>query len=447
MATQAVAQEGVFTAENRGPVAAGLVSMILQTYDISLPALVLPAAITYFIPATLPPVVQATIVTLTGVVSTLGNPVGGVGLAPFADRVGRRTLMLITNIGYTVIAAAIALLPGYAAWGYWSIGLLLFLRFCNGVFAASSPAGAIPMALERTSKRARGIIGAVLGIGPTCGVLLLSLIQNGSLGIAGTPAAFVQWGWRLPFWFGALLGIVETFLTLRTHDLDYFTQQQQQPTHRRRFTLVEVFSRKNIGIFAQTMIMYLGFLFLAVNIPVFIPTLFITYLHQPPAEITTVLTLGSIGVLILALVLGAWAQRIGRRRGLIIGGLTTLVIVTPLFGWMIFAGSHHGSPATILILGTLVDAIGLSFYSGIGLTYLTERYPLDIRAAGFGAVYSLSTIIPGFSSFYLLALRAFMPYQYTVLVLVAIAGVLVTWGAWAGPETKDFDMLTPANPS
>ncbi|MBX5467227.1 MAG: MFS transporter [Firmicutes bacterium] len=443
MATQSAVQEGVFTAQNRGPVAAGLVSMILQTYDISLPALVLPAAITYFIPASLPPVVQATIVTLTGLVSTLGNPVGGVGLAPFADRLGRRTLMLITNIGYTVIAAAIALLPGYAAWGYWAIGLLLFLRFCNGVFAASSPAGAIPMALERTGKNARGIIGAVLGVGPTCGVLLLTLVQNGSFAVAGGPQGFVQWGWRLPFWFGAALGIVETILTLRTSELEYFKEQKEHHVHR-RFTLVDVFTRKNIGIFAQTMIMYLGFLFLAVNIPLFIPTLFITYLHQNPAVITDSLTWGSVGVLILAILFGAWGQRIGRRKGLIIGGLVALVIVTPLFGWMIYAGSHHGSPTTLVVLGTIVDALGLSFYSGIGLTYLTERYPLNIRAAGFGAVYSLSTVIPGFSSFYLLALRGLMPYQYTVLVLVALAGILVTWGAWAGPETKDFDMLQVA---
>ncbi|MBX5466873.1 MAG: MFS transporter [Firmicutes bacterium] len=441
MATPALADRRIFTPANRGPVAAGVVSMILQTYDVTLPALVLSAAITYFVPASLPAVVQATIVTLTSVVSAVGNAVGGLGLSPLADRLGRRTLMTITNIGYTAIAAAIALLPGYAAWGYAAIAVLLFLRFCNGVFAGSSPAGAIPLALERTPTPARGIVGAVLGIGPTCGVLLLTLVQIGSLAVAHGPVGFLGWGWRLPFWVGAGIGILETLLTLfGTSDLEYFTEAQTR-RERQRFTLVEVFSRRNLATFAQTLILNLGFFFLAQNIPLFIPALFITYLHQNPAIVTQSLTWGSVGVLILALALGAWAQQIGRRRGLILGGLIALFVVTPLFGWMIHTAARHGSPTTIMVLGALVDTLGLAFFSGIGFTYLTERYPLNIRAAGFGAVYSLSTVIPGFSSFFLLALRGIMPYQYTVLVLIAVAGVLVTWGAWAGPETKERNML------
>lgn len=414
--------------------------MILQTYDISLPAFVLPAAIAYFIPTTLSPVIQATIISLTGVVGVLANPVGGVVVAPLADRLGRRMLMILTNVGYTVIAAAVALLPGYAAWGYWAIGLLLFLRFLNGVCAASSPAGAIPMALERTGKTARGIIGALMGIGPTLGVILLTVVQQGSLGIAHTPAAFVQWGWRLPFWFGAGLGILETLITLTTSELEYFVAERQHRTHRRS-SVAQVFSRRHIGIFIQAMVMYLGFLFLAANVPLFIPTLFITVLHMPPAGVNIIELWGNIGIVVGALILGAVGQRIGRRRGLLIAGIWITIVATPLFFGMIHLATHHGNFGLITLLGAAVLTLTIAPYSGMGLTYLIERYPLDIRAAGFGAVYSLSTVIPGFSSFYLLALRAFMPYQYTVLVLVAIAGILIVWGALTGPETNDVDLL------
>ncbi|MBX5468203.1 MAG: hypothetical protein K6U14_12040 [Firmicutes bacterium] len=118
------------------------------------------------------------------------------------------------------------------------------------------------MALERTSTAACGVIGALMGIGPTLGIILLSLVQSASLAVAHSPAGFVAWGWRLPFWFGAALGVVETLITLRTEDLAYFAAPPaERQRARRRSSLVEVFSRRNLAIFAQTMLIYLGFLF------------------------------------------------------------------------------------------------------------------------------------------------------------------------------------------
>ena len=77
---------------------------------------------------------------------------------------------------------------------------------------------------------------------------------------------------------------------------------------------------------------------------------------------------------------------------------------------------------------------------GIVTTYLNERFPTGVRASGYGIGYSLAAIIPSFFSFYLLALGRLMPYVYTPLVLIVLAGLLQIIGAWLGPETRDVDL-------
>ena len=56
-------------------------------------------------------------------------------------------------------------------------------------------------------------------------------------------------------------------------------------------------------------------------------------------------------------------------------------------------------------------------------------------------------ILPGFLTFYLLALAGFMPYMYTPIVFLVLAGVLQTVGAWMGPETRDVDIASEVAPA
>jgi hypothetical protein len=48
-------------------------------------------------------------------------------------------------------------------------------------------------------------------------------------------------------------------------------------------------------------------------------------------------------------------------------------------------------------------------------------------------------ILPSFYAYYQAGLASFMPFEYTVLVLVVVGGLLIVAGAMWGPETKDVD--------
>ena len=72
--------------------------------------------------------------------------------------------------------------------------------------------------------------------------------------------------------------------------------------------------------------------------------------------------------------------------------------------------------------------------------YLIESFRTGIRSSGYGVSYSLATILPGLYSFYLLGLAKLMPYEFGPIVLLAMGGLLLSFGALAGPETKHVDL-------
>jgi hypothetical protein len=77
---------------------------------------------------------------------------------------------------------------------------------------------------------------------------------------------------------------------------------------------------------------------------------------------------------------------------------------------------------------------------GITTAYINERFHTGVRASGFGLGYSLAVILPAFYAFYQGVLANVMDAAFTPLPLLVLGGLLITVGAWAGPETRDVDL-------
>jgi len=133
--------------------------------DIYLPALVLPAALHYFLPDSMSSTLKATIDTVIFTITLIGRPIGGPIFGNLADRIGRKRVAMITGTAFTIITGLIACLPGYKEWGYVSLVLLIALRLLNGVFLGGGYAGPIPLAIERAPKRMRGLVGGISVLG------------------------------------------------------------------------------------------------------------------------------------------------------------------------------------------------------------------------------------------------------------------------------------------
>ena len=102
--------------------------------------------------------------------------------------------------------------------------------------------------------------------------------------------------------------------------------------------------------------------------------------------------------------------------------------------------SGYRSALQLTLLVTLINLCAIPVWA-IVTSYINERFPTGVRASGYGIGYSAATIIPAFSSFYMLGLKGLgMPYEYTEIVIFAVGGFLLLLGALSGPETKHVEM-------
>ena len=435
MATvEAASQSEGLPTEVRRTLTGGAIAMFVDSWDIYLPAFILPAAMAYFEPASLSTETKATLTTLIFTVGLLGRPLGSPIFGHLADTIGRKRTAMISGAGFTFLTLLMALLPGYAQWGMASIGAMLALRLLVGMFVSGGYAAPIPLALERSPKAMRGLVGGLIAAPAAVAVLGMNLVQ--SLALEIPHDAFLRWGWRIPFLLGVLFGVIYLVHYAGVPEADMKAIRAEA---KGRQPLAEVFSRENLRSMGQVLLLTTGFWLAAQMVVSFLPTLLIQVLHQPALSVTWFLTASHLLQIVAMILFGVLSQRIGRRRLLVLMGAWIVVIATPALFAMIELASHGASfalVATLAFLATMLTAAPLSAF----IVYLNERFPARVRSTGFAVSYTAGLVIPGLYSFWLLGLSYVLPYQYTALVLVALGGVFVFVAARLGPETRDAEM-------
>jgi MFS family permease len=235
---------------------------------------------------------------------------------------------------------------------------------------------------------------------------------------------------------GALLGLAVLAFYARVEESRLW---ETAAAERVTAPLKDLFTGQNLRNLAQVFLMMSG-LWLSVQIVISAtPGLLENVLKQPAREVTNGLLVANIFLVAGYFIAALLGQRFGRRLMLIVTGVWTAVLGT-LFYYLMLANAISGGTLLLtIVLYTVALCLAISPW-GIVTTYLNERFPTGVRASGYGIGYSLAAILPSFFSFYLLGLERLMPYVYTPLVLIVLAGLLQIIGAWLGPETRHVDL-------
>jgi len=422
--------------EGRKALAGAWLGFFVDMFDIYLPIVALAPATGYFESKHLAASSAAIISGMIFAAALLGRPVGAFLFGHLGDRIGRRRTAIIAVTGFGILTLAIAALPGYASFGLAAVWLLIVLRFIDGIFLGGEYTSASPLALEYSPKHKRGLIGALIMTGYPLAYCTIALITFGLLQwlpSAGVNSAYVQWGWRIPFAFGALLafGFVVWYAMVVPESAAW------ENASKVKAPLVQLFRGANLRNFLQVFLMMTG-IWLSLNmVSAVLPGLLKKPVGLSDTQVTIVLVIAN-AVLALAYVgCGVLSQRIGRRPFFLLAGVVTATLAPLVYG--IIVGGVVTGFAGVLLLTILVSIFVIAVW-GVVTTYINERFHVGIRASGYGIGYSLAVIIPSFYAFYQAGLAAAMPLSYTPLVLMVIAGVLIVAGAALGPETRDVDM-------
>ncbi|WP_405466984.1 MFS transporter [Streptomyces jietaisiensis] len=421
-------------AKVRAAVRGGTLAYFVDQFDIYLPIVVLAPATIYFQSAGLSASTTAMLSSLVFASTLVGRPLGAIIFGHFADTVGRKRTTLVAVGGFGVTTLVIACLPGHETIGTWSIGLLIALRFVDGVFLGGEYTTAVPLAMEWSPRHKRGLYASLItatspaayAVIAAITLLMLQLLHSGDL-----HSSYVQWGWRVPFLIGALLAAV-----LFRY---YLTQVHEPPArmtgerHKLPFLRLVAKYPRALG---QVFVLMTG-TWLATNVEAAVtPAQLRAHLELSSRQVTLTMLVINASAAVAYPFLGLLSQRIGRRRFYIGYGVTVLVIGTGSYSLLMTSGGGMGAA---LGWAVLIGVFTVGTFGPIA-AYLTERFPSGVRSTGYGVGYSLALIAPAFYQFYLQQLDGVISAHLAPAVLLALAGVLISVGGYLGPETKDVDM-------
>lgn len=126
------------------------------------------------------------------------RPVGGIIFGHFGDRIGRKTMLILTLLIMGVATFLVGCLPTYSAIGIWAPICLVLLRILQGIAVGGEWGGAILMATEHAPSHRRGFYGSWPQMGVPTGLILSSLLFS-VMSTNFSKSAFLAFGWRIPF--------------------------------------------------------------------------------------------------------------------------------------------------------------------------------------------------------------------------------------------------------
>jgi len=210
----------------RRVVAASLIGATIEWYDFFLYGTV--AGIVFnklYFPAA-DPLVSILLAYTTFAVGFVARPLGGVIFGHFGDRIGRKSMLVMTLMIMGIATVLIGLLPTYQQIGVAAPIALLVLRVLQGIGLGGEWGGAVLMTYEYAPENKRGLYASLPQIGLSIGLCL----SAGVVAIASSlpEADFLAWGWRVGFVASFVLVVVGLYIRLKILETPEFTKLKEQ---------------------------------------------------------------------------------------------------------------------------------------------------------------------------------------------------------------------------
>ncbi|MFX4285617.1 MFS transporter [Janibacter sp. G349] len=417
----------------RAAVRAGIVGNYVDQINIFLPVVALAPAL-----ATLAgPHAGVTAGAVVIVATLLGRPIGAMVFGRIADRAGRTRTTQVAIAGTAACSLAIPAVPTHESIGALAIAAVVVLRFVGGVFLAGEYTSAIPLAMEWSVPRRRGLVsGLIMSMAPWA-QSTIAFATAGLLAALG-PQAYAEWGWRLAFVCGGLASLaLLAYYSARVADAPQVVRQREQADEGRApasLGLRAVLGGAFAGAFWQIFGLMSG-LWLMTNMVVIHAT---GRLSADPGsdggEVALVMGIASVAQALVMSLTGHWSTLLGRRRFFVGWGLGAAV-VAPL----LWAGTMATQVVPAVVGVALLQVVTVCGYGPVG-AYLCERFPAHVRSTGYGTAYSLSIVVPALWPWWLPELQSVLGRDGSVAAVLVVGGLLVAGCGALGPRLAGPDL-------
>ena len=347
--------------------------------------------------------VKAVAVAIT--LTLAARPAGALVFGMLADRFGRRPVLMIDILLFSILEFASAFAP--------SIVALLVLRTAFGFAMGGEWGLGASLTMETIPPKARGIASGILQTGYPFGYLLASVVYG---------LLFDRIGWRGMFMVGVLPALLVLFIRRNVQESPAWNRMRERPTQ----SLMSVL-KKRWPLFIYVVVLMTAFNLFSHGTQDLYPA-FLQIQHKFTTHTVSIVSIiGNVGAITGGLAFGALSQRIGRRKAIVFGALIALPII-PLWAF--------SATPILLGLGAFLMQVAVQGAWGVVPVHLNELSPDEVRGTFPGFAYQLGNLLASGNA----ALQAGFAashggnYAYALAVVAACAAVVIAVLTYFGPE-------------
>lgn len=330
-------------------------------------------------------------------VGFLMRPIGGWLFGSLADRVGRKFSMTLSVLLMSLGSLLIALTPSYESIGVLAPILLLIARLLQGLSVGGEYGTSATYLSEMATAKHRGFFSSFQYVTLIGGQLIALGIQLVMQKLFLTEDQMHEWGWRVPFFIGAVLSLVALYLRSHmeeTNEFKIIKNTNEETVKKKSGSLRELMRhKKSLGIVVG---LTLGGTIAFYTYSTYMQKFLVNTVHLSKDDSTLVTFLSLLIFALIQPVFGLLSDKIGRKPLLLAFGILGTLATYPLLSAV--AGASEKWEAFGYIMIALIIVSG---YTSINAVVKAELFPTEIRALGVGFPYSVTVAIFGGTAEYI----------------------------------------------
>src|SRR5580700_10228499 len=318
-------------------------------------------------------------------VGLIARPVGGLVFGHFGDRVGRKSMLVITLLMMGGATFLLGLLPTFNDIGILAPTFLVVLRFLQGFAVGGEWGGATLMAIEHAPAESRNFYASWPQQGVPIGLVFSALMFGAFSALTGEH--FIVWGWRVPFLFSIVLIGVGLFIRMRVLESPAFERVKERRAEA-RLPLLELLRSSPVAA-----VLAVGSCLITVTGFYVVTTFTLSYVTGRFGIGGNVPLVGQLlagaSESVALLVFGSLADRIGKRAIALVSSGTLVLLPYPYF-WLVNTG--HSGLIWLAMSSSLFTGAALYAVTGV---LLSELFETRVRYSGISFGYQMAGLFGG----------------------------------------------------
>jgi MHS family proline/betaine transporter-like MFS transporter len=324
----------------------------------------------------------------TFAVAFIVRPLGGMFFGRLGDKLGRKKILTITLTLMSLATLSMGLIPGYATIGNLAPILLLLARLIQGFSTGGEYSGAMTFIVESSPDKKRGFLSSGLEVGTLVGYIAGSGIVTVLSYMLG-PDKMLDWGWRIPFFIAAPIGLIGLYLRNHLEETPVFEAMNEEKDNEKDKGVIKKVLTFHWPQLLKGMVLVLFFNVVDYMLLSYIPTYLNVVLGYGETKGLLLILIVMFIMIPIVLTMGYFSDRIGNKR-LIMGGLIGIILLSIPSLKMIGSGNNW-----IVFFGLMILAVLLATFEATMPSMLPSLFFTEVRYVALAIAFNISVSLFG----------------------------------------------------